>query len=136
MTIRFGNQVRLASRDRFRLMLLLERDPGDIVSFAQLQALMQQHRATVRGVSREAEFLRWLMDREWNRLAPGSGYREPLRFWKEWQVHHPAAEKWMQMGWEMSIIARSPTALTTTPSILAFWRNSAFVRTAAANASP
>ena len=45
---------------------------------AQLQALMQQHRATVRGVSREAEFLRWLMDREWNRLAPGSGYREPL----------------------------------------------------------
>ena len=78
MTIRFGNQVRLASRDRFRLMLLLERDPGDIVSFAQLQALMHQHRATVRGVSREAEFLRWLMDREWNRLAPGSGYREPL----------------------------------------------------------
>ena len=49
MTIRFGNQVRLASRDRFRLMLLLERDPGDIVSFAQLQALMQKHRATVRG---------------------------------------------------------------------------------------
>jgi hypothetical protein len=78
MTIRFGNQVRLASRDRFRLMLLLERDPGDIVSFAQLQALMQQHRATVQGVSREAEFLRWLMDREWNRLALGSGYREPL----------------------------------------------------------
>lgn len=75
MTIRFGDQVRLASRDRFRLMLLLERDPGDIVSFAQLQALMQQHRATVQGVSREAEFLRWLMDREWNRLAPGSGYR-------------------------------------------------------------
>ncbi len=45
-------------------MLLIERDPGDIVSFAQLQALMQQHRTKVRGVSREAEFLRWLMDRE------------------------------------------------------------------------
>jgi hypothetical protein len=29
-------------------------------------------------VSREAEFLRWLMDREWNRLAPGSGYHDPL----------------------------------------------------------
>ncbi|HRD35369.1 MAG TPA: hypothetical protein PLR02_14080 [Rhodocyclaceae bacterium] len=58
MTIRFGDQVRLASRDRFRLMLLIERDPGEIVSFAQLQALMQQHRATVQGVSREAEFLR------------------------------------------------------------------------------
>lgn len=55
-----------------------ERDPGDIVSFAQLQALMQQHRAKVPGVSRDAEFLRWLMDREWNRLAPGSGYRKPL----------------------------------------------------------
>jgi hypothetical protein len=47
MTIRFGNQVRLTSRDRFRLMLLIERDPGDIVSFAQLQASMQQHRAKV-----------------------------------------------------------------------------------------
>ena len=76
MTLRFGNQVRLASRDRFRLTLLIERDPGDIVSFAQLQALMQRHRANVRGISRDAEFLRWLMDREWNRLAPGSGYRE------------------------------------------------------------
>ena len=63
MTIRFGNQVRLASRDRFRLMLLIERDPGDIVSFAELQALMQRHRAQVQGVSRDAEFLRWLMDR-------------------------------------------------------------------------
>lgn len=78
MTIRFGNQIRLASRDRFRLMLLIERDPGDIVSFAELQALMQRHRAQVRGVSRDAEFLRWLMDREWNRLGPGSGYRKLL----------------------------------------------------------
>lgn len=78
MSIRFGDHVRLASRDRIRLTLLLEHDPGDIVSFAQLQALMQRHRAKVRGVSRDAEFLRWLMDREWNRLAPGSGYSEPL----------------------------------------------------------
>ncbi len=78
MTLRFGDQVRLASRDRFRLMLLIERDPGNIVSFAQLQTLMQRQRANVQGVSREAEFLRWLMDREWNRLAPGSGYRDPL----------------------------------------------------------
>ena len=78
MTIRFGNQIRLASRDRFRLMLLIERDPGDIVSFAELQALMQRHRAQVLGVSRDAEFLRWLMDREWNRLGPGSGYRKLL----------------------------------------------------------
>lgn len=75
MTLRFGDTIRLASRDRRRLQLLLERDPGDIVSFAQLQAVMQQHRATVRGVSRDAEFLRWLMDREWNRLEPGSGYQ-------------------------------------------------------------
>jgi len=78
VTIRFGNQIRLASRDRFRLMLLIERDPGDIVSFAELQALMQRHRAQVLGVSRDAEFLRWLMDREWNRLGPGSGYRKLL----------------------------------------------------------
>lgn len=52
MTIRFGDRVRLASRDRIRLTLLLEHDPVDIVSFAQLQALMQRHRAKVRGVSR------------------------------------------------------------------------------------
>lgn len=76
MTIRFGDRVRLASRDRFRLMLLIERDPGDIVSFDQLQALMQRQRAQVQGVSREAEFPRWLMDREWNRLSPRSGYRQ------------------------------------------------------------
>lgn len=46
------------------------------MSFAQLQALMQRHRSKVRGVSRDADFLRWLMDREWNRLEPGSGYRD------------------------------------------------------------
>lgn len=37
---------------------------------------MQRHRSKVRGVSRDADFLRWLMDREWNRLEPGSGYRD------------------------------------------------------------
>ena len=73
MTIRFGNQVRLASRDRFRQMLLIDRDPGDIVSFAELQALMQRHRAQVRGVSRDAEFLRWLMYRE----GSGTGCKPP-----------------------------------------------------------
>ena len=51
MTIRFGDQIRLASRDRFRLKLLTSRDPGDIVSFDQLRALMQRHRSKVRGVS-------------------------------------------------------------------------------------
>ena len=76
MTLRFGDKIRLASHDRRRLWLLIERDPGDIVSIAQLQALMQQCRKKVRGVSRGAEFLRWLMDREWNRLEPGSGYRD------------------------------------------------------------
>ncbi|MBK7663052.1 MAG: hypothetical protein WCF44_07440 [Candidatus Methylophosphatis roskildensis] len=75
MTLRFGNAIRLASNDRRRLQLLLERDPGEIESFDQLQALMQRQRQQVQGVSRDAEFLRWLMDREWNRLAAGSGYR-------------------------------------------------------------
>ena len=74
MTIRFGNQVRLGPEDRRRLTLLLERDPGDIKSFAQLQALLLHHRKMVRGASRDAEFIRWLMDWECNRLEPGSGY--------------------------------------------------------------
>ncbi len=42
----------------------------------QLRALMQRHRSKVRGVSRDAEFLRWLMDREWSRLEAGSGYSQ------------------------------------------------------------
>ncbi|MEP7056754.1 MAG: hypothetical protein ABI809_03150 [Caldimonas sp.] len=44
MTIRFGDRVRLASRDRFRKKLLIDRDPGEIVLFAQLRALMQRNR--------------------------------------------------------------------------------------------
>ena len=75
MTLRFGNAIRLASNDRRRLQLLLERDPGEIESFDQLQALMQRQRQQVQGVSRDAELLRWLMDREWNRLAAGSDLR-------------------------------------------------------------
>ncbi|HSV71316.1 MAG TPA: hypothetical protein VLI72_14505 [Methylibium sp.] len=46
------------------------------MSLAQLQALMQWHRSKVRGVSRDAEFLRSLMDREWRRLEAGSGFRD------------------------------------------------------------
>ena len=76
MTVRFGGQVRLAPGDRRRLALLIDRDPGQIKSFAQLQALMLQHRAKYRGASEESEFVCWLMDREWNRLEPGSGYRD------------------------------------------------------------
>lgn len=75
MTIRFGAQVRLGPGDRKRLPLLIDQDPGEIVSFVQLQALMQRHRKRFPGVSEDAEFIRWLMDREWNRLEPGSGYR-------------------------------------------------------------
>lgn len=74
MTIRFGDQVRLGAGDRRRLTLLIDHDPGDIILFAQLQALMQWHRNMVQGKSGDAEFLRWLMDREWNRLGGGSGY--------------------------------------------------------------
>lgn len=78
MTIRFGAQVRLGPEDRKRLTQLIDQDPGDIVSFVQLQALMQRHRKRFPGVSEDAEFIRWLMDREWNRLEPGSGY-SPIR---------------------------------------------------------
>ena len=75
MTIRFGDQVRLGPEDRKRLTQLIDQDPGDIGSFVQLQALMQRHRKRYPGASEDAEFIRWLMDREWNRLEPGSGYR-------------------------------------------------------------
>ena len=78
MTLRFGNKIWLASNDLRRRRLLIDDDPGEITSFAQLQVLMERHRRKVRGRSRDAEFLRWLMDREWNRLGPGSGYGEGL----------------------------------------------------------
>lgn len=54
MTIRIGNQASLASRE----MLLIERDPGDIGSFSELQILVQRHRAEMQGESREGQFLR------------------------------------------------------------------------------
>jgi len=97
MTIRFGNQVRLASRDRFRQMLLIDRDPGDIVSFAELQALMQRHRAQVRGVSRDAEFLRWLMYREgsgtgWGRAEAIRGCFDNIRH--KWLLATVTIPKW------------------------------------------
>jgi hypothetical protein len=55
-------------------MLLLERDPGDIVSFAQLQALMQHTAPRVRA-SREAEFPA-LADGQ-GEESPGAGQRLP-----------------------------------------------------------
>ena len=76
MTIRFGDRIRLASRDRFRLTLLTSHDPGGIVSFDQLRAFMRRHRSKVRGVSRDAEFVRLLMDREWSRLEADSAYSQ------------------------------------------------------------
>lgn len=74
MTIRFGDQVRLASRDRRRLQKITLRDPGEIDSFEALYNFLEWHRVRVRGKSKDADFLRWLMAREWNRLSPGSGY--------------------------------------------------------------
>lgn len=74
MTIRFGDNVRLASCDRWRLWKITQHDPGEIESFKALCDFLEWHRARVRGQSKEAAFLRWLMEREWNRLSPGAGY--------------------------------------------------------------
>jgi hypothetical protein len=74
MTIRFGEKIRLASRDRCRLQEITSRDPGEIDSFEALYNFLEWHRTRVCGKSKEAEFLRWLMAREWNRLSPGAGY--------------------------------------------------------------
>jgi len=74
MTIRFGDKVRLASRDRSRLREITLRDPGDIDSFEALFNFLEWHRTRVRGKSKDAEFLRWLMAREWKRLSPGVGH--------------------------------------------------------------
>lgn len=74
MTIRFGDRVRLASRDRNRLRDITLHEPGEIETFGALFAFLERHRARVRGKLKDAHFLRWLMAREWNRLSPGAGY--------------------------------------------------------------
>lgn len=74
MTIRYGDKIRLASRDRWRLQKITLRDPGELESFNALYNFLEWHRVRVRGKSKDAEFLRWLMEREWNRLSAGYGY--------------------------------------------------------------
>lgn len=76
MTIRFGENIRLASRDRWRLQEITLRDPGGIDLFEALYNFLEWHRTRVRGKSKEAEFLRWLMAREWKRLSPGAGFKK------------------------------------------------------------
>lgn len=74
MTIRFGNKVRLTSCDRWRLWKITQHDPGEIESFDALYNFLESHRLRVPGISKDAAFLRWLIEREWDRLSPGSGY--------------------------------------------------------------
>ena len=74
MTIRFGSKVRLAPCDRWRIWQVTHHDPGDIESFAELVEFMERYRALVIEKSEGGDFLRWLIDREWKRLSPGSGY--------------------------------------------------------------
>lgn len=75
MTLRFGNTVRLAPADRWRLMMLTDADdPGAIDTFAALKAFLEHHRERVWGNSEDAQRLRRRLRYEWQSLSPGAGF--------------------------------------------------------------
>lgn len=78
MTLRFGNKVRLAPADRWRLMMLTgAEDPGEIVTFAALKQFLEFHLQLVWGNSNDAQFRRKRLREEWRQLAPGAGFSTP-----------------------------------------------------------
>lgn len=78
MTLRFGNKIRLAPADRWRLMMLTEaEDPGEIATFAALKLFLEFRRLRVWGNSNEAQFRRRRLRQEWQRLSPGAGFSVP-----------------------------------------------------------
>lgn len=78
MTLRFGNKIRLAPADRWRLMMLTEADdPGEITTVAALKLFLEFHRLRVWGNSNEAQFRRRRLRQEWQRLSPGVGFSVP-----------------------------------------------------------
>ena len=65
--IRLGQQVRLTRREVERFTKITDIAPVGIRTLAELDAYIARCKAHYWGVSRETQFLHWLIDREYER---------------------------------------------------------------------
>jgi len=63
--IRFGLHIRLTRREIERFKLITDLEPVGIRTLADLDAYIAQCKAHYWGVSRDTQFLHWLIDREY-----------------------------------------------------------------------
>lgn len=62
--IRLGDRIRLTPREIERLTLVTAIEPGDVRSVSDLEAYVRRCKKHYWGVSRDTQFLHWLIDRE------------------------------------------------------------------------
>ncbi|MDO9001817.1 MAG: hypothetical protein Q7V20_00040 [Aquabacterium sp.] len=63
--IRFGPHIRLTRRETERFKLITDLEPVGIRTLPDLDAYIAQCKAHYWGVSRDTQFLHWLIDREY-----------------------------------------------------------------------
>jgi len=65
--IRFGQHIRLTQREIERFKKITDLEPVGIRSLNDLAAYIERCKAHYWGVSKETQFLHWLIDREYQR---------------------------------------------------------------------
>lgn len=70
--IRFGPHIRLTRREAERFKLITDLEPVGIRTLADLDAYIAQCKAHYWGVSRDTQFLHWLIDREYQQCRSAS----------------------------------------------------------------
>lgn len=65
--IRLGQQIRLTRPESERFKKITDLEPVNIRTQADLAAYIERCKAHYWGVSRETQFLHWLIDREYDR---------------------------------------------------------------------
>ena len=64
--IRLGSQIRLSRREVERFLKITDIEPVGIRTLDDLEAYIARCKAHYWGVSRETQFLHWLIDREYH----------------------------------------------------------------------
>ena len=65
--IRLGSQIRLTRREVERFRKITDIEPADIRSLDDLETYIARCKAHYWGVSKETQFLHWLIEREYAR---------------------------------------------------------------------
>lgn len=65
--IRLGSRIRLTHREVERLRRITDIEPADIQTPSDLRAYVERCKAHYWGVSKDTQFLHWLIDRELER---------------------------------------------------------------------